>query len=276
MGARRFPGRNGLSAILFSLYLLINMVSCMVHSTTDRLCPVSIMINNASVVYHGCTIFISCMSATNNVFVHVFHDTQYQCCTSMIHKVTQHLYLFSMNYNIYDILHMDMACLVSMVFMSAYPWYTLFMFGIYYLCLVFFIHNKVYLVDIIHHIYVWNSWYTIIMSFIHDIRWIWSGTHCLIMSDIHDTHGYTRYTCGGQLQNVTITFSSKRCIRWQGLSWKEFLVGVSSTSWYLTVFILHVHLNWNHGLISELPYISTRVLHTKAAAAAHPLEFDNV
>ena len=35
-----------------------------------------------------------------------------------------------------------------------------------------------------------------------------------------------------------------------------------------------VNLNWNHCLLSELPSASVRVWHTRAVAAAHPLEFE--
>ena len=35
-----------------------------------------------------------------------------------------------------------------------------------------------------------------------------------------------------------------------------------------------VNSNSNHCLFSELPSASTRVLYTRAAAAAHPLEFE--
>ena len=35
-----------------------------------------------------------------------------------------------------------------------------------------------------------------------------------------------------------------------------------------------VNLNSNHCMFSELPSASTRVCHTRAAAAAHPLEFE--
>ena len=58
----------------------------------------------------------------------------------------------------------------------------------------------------------------------------------------------------------------------KAFSWPEFLVVLSSASCCWVEYILYkVYSNSNHCLFSELPSASTRVLHSWAAAAAHPL-----
>ena len=58
------------------------------------------------------------------------------------------------------------------------------------------------------------------------------------------------------------------------LLWSEFLNVVSSTSCCRLNMLYKVTANSNHCLFSELPSASTRVRHTRAAVAVHPLEFE--
>ena len=71
--------------------------------------------------------------------------------------------------------------------------------------------------------------------------------------------------CGGQLLKVTFSFLSARCIRWPGF------VPIRV---YCCCVIDKVNSNSNHRLFNELPSASTRVRHTRAAAAVHPLYFE--
>ena len=80
----------------------------------------------------------------------------------------------------------------------------------------------------------------------------------------------------GQLLNVTSSFLIARCIRWPGfvpigvccrcVVDRRRVAGLSTQ--------YKVNSNSNHCLFSELPSASTRVRHTRAAAAVHPLEFE--
>ena len=74
--------------------------------------------------------------------------------------------------------------------------------------------------------------------------------------------------CGGQLQNVTFSFLNARCIRWPALCRSEFLslCHLRHVAWLNRFY--KVNSNSNHCLFSELPSASTRVRHTRAAAAA--------
>ena len=54
----------------------------------------------------------------------------------------------------------------------------------------------------------------------------------------------------------------------------DFLVIVSSTSCCCTVYVLQGQFELDYCLFSELPSASVRVRHTRAHAAAHPLECD--
>ena len=62
--------------------------------------------------------------------------------------------------------------------------------------------------------------------------------------------------------------------RGQALSRSKFLVVVSSTSCGWAYYVYKVNSIYNHCLFSELTSASTLVLHTRAAATAHPLEFE--
>ena len=72
--------------------------------------------------------------------------------------------------------------------------------------------------------------------------------------------------CGGQLLNVTFLGYS-RGIRWPGP------IRISCRVAGLSMLYM-VNLNFNHCLFSERPSASTRVRHTRAAAAAYLLEFE--
>ena len=74
--------------------------------------------------------------------------------------------------------------------------------------------------------------------------------------------------CGGQLLNVTFSFLSARCIRWPGFVSIRISFRVAGRS-----MLYKVNSNPNNCLFSELPSASARVRYTRAAAAAHPLEF---
>ena len=43
---------------------------------------------------------------------------------------------------------------------------------------------------------------------------------------------------------------------------------------FIAMSVYNVNFNFNHFLLSEVPSDSTRVRHTRAAAAVHPLEFE--
>ena len=58
------------------------------------------------------------------------------------------------------------------------------------------------------------------------------------------------------------------------MSRSELLVVVSSTSSDLIRTVIKVNSNSNHCLFGVLPSSSSRVQKTRAAAAAHPLEFE--
>ena len=85
--------------------------------------------------------------------------------------------------------------------------------------------------------------------------------------------------CGGLLLNVIVSFSSTRGIQWPGLD----LIRLSCRC-VIDVMLQHcmlykVNSNSNHCLFSQHPPASvrvrnTRVRHTRAAAAAHPIEFE--
>ena len=59
----------------------------------------------------------------------------------------------------------------------------------------------------------------------------------------------------------------------QALPWSDFFVIVSLTSYCCIVYVVQGNSKSNHCLFSELPSVSVRVRHTRAAAAAHLLEF---
>ena len=78
--------------------------------------------------------------------------------------------------------------------------------------------------------------------------------------------------CGGQLLNVTFGFLSARCILWPGFD----LIRVSC-HWRRVAglrMLYKVNSSSNHCLFSELQSASTRIRHTRAAAAAHLLVFE--
>ena len=60
----------------------------------------------------------------------------------------------------------------------------------------------------------------------------------------------------------------------QALSRSQFLVIVSSTSCCWLTMLYKVNSNSNHGLFTELPSACGRVRPSRAAAVAHPLEFE--
>ena len=77
--------------------------------------------------------------------------------------------------------------------------------------------------------------------------------------------------CGGQLLNVTFSFIESGLARLRpDLS---FLPEVIDVVW-LGCMLYKVNSNSNHCLLSELLSASTRVRRNRAAAAAHPLEFE--
>ena len=80
--------------------------------------------------------------------------------------------------------------------------------------------------------------------------------------------------CWGLLLNVIFSFSSARCIRWPGIA----VIRLSCRCHRRHVAALRMlykgNSSSNYCLFSELPSASVRVRHTRAAAAAHPLEFE--
>ena len=81
--------------------------------------------------------------------------------------------------------------------------------------------------------------------------------------------------CGGQLLNITFSFLSTGVFGGQAWSRSEFFVVRSSTSSGWAYSMLHkINLNSNHCLFSQLPSASTRVRHSRAAAAAYLLKFE--
>ena len=60
----------------------------------------------------------------------------------------------------------------------------------------------------------------------------------------------------------------------QALLWSELVVAVSSTCVAGLSMLNRVNANSNHCLFSRLPSASSRVRYTRAAAAAHPFEFE--
>ena len=81
--------------------------------------------------------------------------------------------------------------------------------------------------------------------------------------------------CGGLLLNATFSFSSAWCIRWPGF----FLIRVSCC-WVIDVMLLGyvccTRLIRIRTTVCSASFLSafTRVRHARAAAAAHPLEFE--
>ena len=80
--------------------------------------------------------------------------------------------------------------------------------------------------------------------------------------------------CGGQLLNVIFSFMSARRIWWPGFVPIRVFVDVSSASCAKISILYKVNSNSYRCLFSELPSASSRVRHTRDAAAAHPLEFE--
>ena len=80
--------------------------------------------------------------------------------------------------------------------------------------------------------------------------------------------------CGGQLLNVTFNILSARCIRWPGFVPVSFM-SLCHRRRVTRLSMLHkVNSNSNHSLFCELQSASTIVRHTRAAATAHTLEFN--
>ena len=80
--------------------------------------------------------------------------------------------------------------------------------------------------------------------------------------------------CGGLLLNVILSYSIARCIRWPGLPDQTFLSLCHQRQVAALCMLYKVNLNSNHCLFSELPFASVKVGHTRAAAVAHPFEFE--
>ena len=81
-GCQALLGDKGLSPINFRDILPEGFVH-----VAQYLCLFSIMIHNTFSMYQGYSIYISCNSISNNTFLHVLHDTQYQCPDSIIHNI---------------------------------------------------------------------------------------------------------------------------------------------------------------------------------------------
>ena len=80
--------------------------------------------------------------------------------------------------------------------------------------------------------------------------------------------------CGGQLLNVTFSFLSERCIRWPGFVPIRISCRCAiDVVWQGLVCFTRL-IRTPIILFSELPSAPTRVRHIRAAAAAHPLEFE--
>ena len=82
--------------------------------------------------------------------------------------------------------------------------------------------------------------------------------------------------CGGQLLNVTFSFFSASCICM--VDWlcpdQNFLSLCHLLRAAGLIMLYKVNSNSNHCLFSEQQSVSPRVRHTRAAAAANPLEFE--
>ena len=81
--------------------------------------------------------------------------------------------------------------------------------------------------------------------------------------------------CGGLLLNFIFIFSSARCIRWPGFALITLYFRCVHQCHVVSLCMLYKdNSNSNHCLFSEFPSASVRVRHTRAAAAARPLEFE--
>ena len=75
--------------------------------------------------------------------------------------------------------------------------------------------------------------------------------------------------CGGLLLNVIFSYSSARCIPW--LCFALIRLSCHCVIRHVAAMCMLYKVNC---LFSEFASASVRVLHNRAAAAAHPLEFD--
>ena len=81
--------------------------------------------------------------------------------------------------------------------------------------------------------------------------------------------------CGGQLLIVTFSFSSAKCIRWPGFGPDQSFLSLCHRRHVAGLCMLYkINSNSNHCLFSRLPSAPAKVRHTRAAAAAHSLEFE--
>ena len=80
---------------------------------------------------------------------------------------------------------------------------------------------------------------------------------------------------GGLLRNVIYSYSSARCIRWPGFEPDQTFLSLCHRRYVAALCMLYkVNSKSNHCLFSELPSVSVKIRHTRAAAAARPIVFE--